>query len=108
MELKISLWIFAIHGNNPGLINILQDNQIEPDDFTYEKCQYNDIVDYILNDLFHDNNIDFPLEKKIKIFCVIFIQCIIILCTWQIISKTTWNYENLKLINICNARLQYH
>ena len=38
VELTPSLWIYAIHGNNPEIIHLLEEYHVEPEDKTYEKC----------------------------------------------------------------------
>ena len=35
---KPSIWIYAIHGNNPELIHFLEDEKIEPENNSYKKC----------------------------------------------------------------------
>lgn len=64
VELKPSIWIQAIHGNNPEVINYIQEKNVVPDDQSYEeclkeavKCHHNDIVVYIL---------DYLLDKKVE------------------------------------------
>ena len=58
IELKPSLWIYAIHSNNPEMIHILEENQVTPRDETFEecleesiKCHHNDIAKYIKENL---------------------------------------------------------
>ncbi|KAK8876474.1 hypothetical protein M9Y10_006688 [Tritrichomonas musculus] len=38
IELKPSLWLYAIHSNNIDLIRLLDENKIEPDDKTFNEC----------------------------------------------------------------------
>lgn len=38
VELTPSLWLYAIHSNNIDLINLLEENKVEPEDKSYEKC----------------------------------------------------------------------
>lgn len=64
VELKPSIWIQAIHGNNPEVINYIQEKNVVPEDQSYEeclkeavKCHHNDIVVYIL---------DYLLDKKVE------------------------------------------
>ena len=55
-ELKPSLWQYAIHGKNPELIHLLEDNHVKPtvteEDSYIEcfkksiKCHHNEIADY--------------------------------------------------------------
>ena len=65
VSLSSSLWIYAIHSNNPEVIQFLEDNHVLPYDKSYKecflesvKCYHNDIAYYIQNNL---------LEKSIKI-----------------------------------------
>lgn len=61
------LWLYAIHGNNPEIIHILEDNHIIPNDETYIqcfqesiKCHHNSIARYIEeNHLNESNNTSF-------------------------------------------------
>ena len=66
VEMKPSLWLFAIHGRNPELIHLIEENQIEPMYNNYKnllevsiKCYSNDIAAYIQNnyiDINSENN----------------------------------------------------
>ena len=57
VELDSSLWLYAIHGKDPELIQILEENNIKPvDEISYRKwikesikCHHNEIIDYIQN-----------------------------------------------------------
>lgn len=56
VELPSSLWKTAIHGKNPEMIHVLEDNHVELDDKTYKvyieeaiKCHHNDIATYFLD-----------------------------------------------------------
>ena len=71
IDLTSSLWIFAIHSNNPEVIHLLEENQIKQTivkivnreevtmqtslDCIYEsiKCHHNDIANYIQDSNFH-------------------------------------------------------
>ena len=51
--LPSSLWFCAIHGQNYDIINLLDENNIEPEDLTYKsyynesiKCHHNDIANF--------------------------------------------------------------
>ena len=51
-----TFWIYAIHGNNPELIQFLYDNKIIPSDEIYQiclkeaiKCHHNEMAEYIIN-----------------------------------------------------------
>jgi len=57
--MKESLWLYAIHGNNPDIIHLLEENLTNPTNGKYEyyflesiKCHHNDIANY-----FQDNYI---------------------------------------------------
>ena len=70
VELKSSLWNYAIHGNNPELIHLLVEKNIEPERNSYNiclkeaiKCHHNDIADYILNNYFNQD-IDYSNFKE--------------------------------------------
>ena len=54
VEVKPSLWLYAIHGKNPDVIHLLEENKIQPDSNSYQKCfqesikcYHNDIASYI-------------------------------------------------------------
>ena len=66
VNLDGSLWIYAIHGKNPDLIHLLEQDKIVPDDKSYLecleeaiKCHHNDFAVYIQNNL-----IDQELKSK--------------------------------------------
>ena len=59
VELSSSLWIYAIHGRNPEIIHILEENDIKPEDISYReciiesiKCHHNEIANYLINNYF--------------------------------------------------------
>ena len=63
VELTPSLWIYAIHSNNPELIHILEENNINPPDVDYVKCfiesikcHHNNIGNYILENYLNSMN----------------------------------------------------
>ena len=58
IELKPSLWLFAVHSNNGQLIHLLENYGVEPTDPSFVecllesiKCHHNDISIYIKNNL---------------------------------------------------------
>ncbi|KAK8885116.1 hypothetical protein M9Y10_044245 [Tritrichomonas musculus] len=66
IELKPSLWLYAIHSNDADMIHFLEQNQISPSDSSYEecihesiKCHHNDIAAYI-----HENYLDKSAEEE--------------------------------------------
>ena len=61
VELKPSLWNFAIHGNNLNLLNILKDKKVPPEyDFFWfslkeaMKCHHNDVAEFIKQNFIQD------------------------------------------------------
>ena len=70
VNLESSLWLYSIHGLNPEIIQILEENKIMPNDINlYQncliesiKCHNNDITNYIQN-----NFIESSIEKVIFI-----------------------------------------
>ncbi|KAK8844306.1 hypothetical protein M9Y10_024518 [Tritrichomonas musculus] len=72
VQLKKSLWMFAIHGNNPELIEFLIENKIKPEDETYEnclkeaiKCHHNCMAEYIRKNLMNKHYELRNLNEKI-------------------------------------------
>lgn len=70
-QIKPSIWLFAIHGRNPELINILEESKIDPPNNSYQeclneslKCHHFEITDYIMVNLLTFEN----QEEKEKIF----------------------------------------
>ena len=61
VKLTSSLWKYAIHGNNPEIIQILNDNNIKPEEDFIQilqesiKCHHNDITNYILENFLPKN-----------------------------------------------------
>ena len=58
IELTPSLWLYAIHSNNPEIIHLLEENNIKPEKQTFVeclkesiKCHHNNIANYILTNL---------------------------------------------------------
>ncbi|KAK8882884.1 hypothetical protein M9Y10_045528 [Tritrichomonas musculus] len=61
-----SLWMYAIHSNNPEMIYAIERLQIKPEDPSYEecliesiKCHHNDIANYIKNNLMNEDDLEF-------------------------------------------------
>ena len=57
------MWLFAIHGRNPELIHLLEENQIKPENNNYKdfleesiKCYSNDFTSYIQDNYFDNNS----------------------------------------------------
>ena len=62
VELKPSLWLYAIHSKNVELIHLLESYEVKPPNNDYEKCyiesikcHHNDIADYIEMNLLPQN-----------------------------------------------------
>ena len=58
VELTPSLWLYAIHSNNPDLIHLLEEYHVEPKNKSFEeclkeaiKCHHNDFARYIQDNL---------------------------------------------------------
>ena len=58
VELTPSLWLYAIHCNNPEIIHLLEENHVIPEDKSYFecykesiKCHHNNIANYIKDNL---------------------------------------------------------
>ena len=73
--LSPSLWIFAIHGSNPALIHLLEENKIKPSIEVYQqcfleavKCHHNDLANYIESNFLLPQN---PINES-----TIFLQAI--------------------------------
>ncbi|KAK8894012.1 hypothetical protein M9Y10_022444 [Tritrichomonas musculus] len=67
-KLTESLWLYAIHGDDAEIISILEENEIQPPDDSFDecikesiKCHHNHIVNYFLNNYMNGNHekIDF-------------------------------------------------
>ena len=100
VELTSSLWLFAIHGRNPELIHLLEENQIKPEiecdsnkskNFRNKKkekivsyreifiesikCHHNEIKNYIEENYLFDENLSFEaLIQSIKYYNFCFID----------------------------------
>ena len=64
VRLNQSLWIYAIHGGNPDIIHFLEENKIEPQDQTFQKCleesikcHHNDFALYFKNNFISESNV---------------------------------------------------
>ena len=63
IELTPSIWLYAIHGNSPEMIQILEENKISPKEPKYfyfrlfkqaSRCHHNNIANYILETYFNN------------------------------------------------------
>ena len=69
-----SIWLYAIHGNNLNLIELLASNNIEPNDNTYFeileesiKCHHNLIAHFILTKIMKEESLNF--NNKTLAYC---------------------------------------
>ncbi|KAK8889715.1 hypothetical protein M9Y10_034468 [Tritrichomonas musculus] len=69
--LRGSVWLDAIHGKNPEIIHSIQDNKIKPHDNNYKecleeavKCYSSEIVNFFLDNLVDENQLDFYFENR--------------------------------------------
>lgn len=65
VELPETLWLYAIHSNNPSMIRLLEDEQVTPEDKTYSKClieaikcHHNEVSNYISEYLLNNHSLD--------------------------------------------------
>ena len=63
VSISPSLWFYAIHSNNPEIIHFLEEQEIKPEDETYEKCleesikcHHNEIADYFLYNFINEED----------------------------------------------------
>ncbi|KAK8852942.1 hypothetical protein M9Y10_017937 [Tritrichomonas musculus] len=73
-----SLWLYAIHSDNPEILNFLEVSKIVPEDETYEscfkeaiKCHHNSIALYIKNNLLKETEQIFNRKKENCIECAL-------------------------------------
>lgn len=72
VELKPSLWLYAIHGRNADLIHLLEESQVKPKDKSYQecleeaiKCHHNEIAQYIQDNFLNDQKIKNDFNKSV-------------------------------------------
>lgn len=63
LNLNYTVWLCAIHSNNPEIIHFLEEKHIEPYQNQYDQllftsinCHHNEIADYFINNHFDDKN----------------------------------------------------
>ena len=72
VKLSSSLWNYVIHGRNPEMIHLLEENNVEfQKDQSYEtclkesiKCHHNEIADYFLNNFLTQEDEKNKIEKN--------------------------------------------
>ena len=74
IELKPSIWMFAIHGRNAELIHILEEYKIEPPNNNFQfclneslKCHHNEIANYLFDSLL-ENSTNSSFSESIRYF----------------------------------------
>ena len=74
VELTPSLWLYAIHGNNPEMIHLLEEDHVEMEDksvtrYVIElmKCHHNELTNYFFN-IYNHNNKGNDLDVTRQIF----------------------------------------
>ena len=84
VELTSSLWIYGIHSDNAEIIQLLEENKVEPPNKEYEecikesiKCHHNDITNYILSNFINEDieniyQIDFEEKYNENIYSYCF------------------------------------
>ena len=103
-DLNPSLWLYAIHGKNPEIIHLIEENhlKIEYNEILNEsiKCHHNDIADYFENNYFENTNEKTNPIKKIFNFIKNKIPNIPIenKDDAQIKEKIGFRYHNLRFI----------
>ena len=59
IKLTTDLWLYAIHGQNPEMFKILEENQIKPTKICLAesiKCHHIEITNYIINNFIDNDN----------------------------------------------------
>lgn len=81
-ELDPSIWIYAVHSDNPELIHFLEEKKNVLDETLFEKvyiesikCHNNDVANYIKNNYLNDNkNVEkTSIRKALKYFNFAFV-----------------------------------
>lgn len=76
VEVSPSLWLYAIHSENPEMIHFLEEKKIKPENESFEacmkeaiKCHHNDIANYIqanlLNEAIEAKNLKFKYNENV-------------------------------------------
>lgn len=75
IELDSTLWLYAIHGNNLNIIQVLKSNLIIPQDETYTKClieaiecHHNEIIVYIQKEILKKKEISHDILVQTRKF----------------------------------------
>ena len=116
VQLTQSLWIYAIHGKNPEIIHLLEENQIYPKDESYQecleesiKCHHNDFALYFKDNFINNHysnyfNNEIYYGFKYHNFQFIPIECKEKFCFYYAIEfgyyKLVKYYKNIEGLNI--------
>ncbi|KAK8898098.1 hypothetical protein M9Y10_000366 [Tritrichomonas musculus] len=110
VQLTPSLWIYAIHSNNPDLIHILEQSKIVPEDKTYKKCleeaikcHHNAIANYIYDNLLKNQDENFCLSKAVKYYNFEFISN----NKNQLIFKNVCKYDYFNLVQLLLQKMDF-
>ena len=120
VELKESLWYYAIHGNNPEIIHLLEENHVQINEknvfIESIKCHHNDIAYYFQNTVLSNNeeNSYYSYKNILKYYNFSFISCDLIdqkffldLCKYDYYQLVNFLINNRKDIYI-NLNIQYY
>ena len=71
VKLLPSLWLYSIHGRNPDMIHLLEENHVYPSDNTYQecleesiKCHHNELAFYFINNFIDENDFHSNYKKN--------------------------------------------
>ena len=63
VDLSPKLWLFVIHGNNPDIIHLLEEDNIKPENDSYDncfiesvKCHHNSIAKYVKDNFLNEKD----------------------------------------------------
>ena len=97
VKMTPSLWLFAIHGRNPDIIHLLEENHVKPNDDSFKecliesiKCHHNELTNYIENNLLTVN------KEHLNIFS----KCLKYYNFMDFSMISTDNYNDLLLYSI--------
>ena len=122
IELTSSLWFYAIHGRNPEIIHILEENGIDPENNDFEKildesikCHHNEIAKYIQNKYFliNENETEKSLSYGFHYYNYKYIpkqynkRYFSYLCQYNYIATVEFLIKNHELNEIDNEAIQF-
>ena len=81
VDLNPSLWLYAIHGQNPDIIHLLEESEVIPKNNSFEQClemaiecHQNDIANYIYDNLLDQKNINKDFDMNFHSYCFRFVN----------------------------------